>query len=96
MKTLETFIKQNKPKRRISKLKKFEVEIEKLYQDGFQIEQIKKFLSENKVEVSERTISRFITSIKKSEQIRKEPSNTKNDETESNPFLEKIQKIAEE
>ena len=60
MKTLESFTKKVEPKRRQSKLKKYEKEIRELYAKGYRVEQIKDFLKDNKVEVEIWGIYKFL------------------------------------
>ncbi|MDD2653374.1 MAG: hypothetical protein PHX44_10045 [Sulfurimonas sp.] len=59
MKPLEKFKAQSPPKRRVSRLKKFETEIFELYADGYQVEQIQEFLAANGVKISVRAINKF-------------------------------------
>lgn len=65
MKKLESFKAQSPPKRRVSRLKKFETEILQLYNDGYQVEQIQDFLSQNGVNVSVRAINKFKQNLSK-------------------------------
>lgn len=58
MKPLEKF-KASPPKRRVSRLKKFETEILQLYNDGYQVEQIQDFLLQNGVKVTVDAINKF-------------------------------------
>ena len=60
MKTLESFTKKNKPKRRTSKLKKFENEIHNLYQQGYKVEQIQEFLEKRGIKVKIWGIYKFL------------------------------------
>lgn len=59
MKTLEKFKAQSPPKRRVSRLKKYEKEILELYSEGYQVEQIQGFLLENDIKISVRAINKF-------------------------------------
>lgn len=65
MKKLESFKAQSPPKRRISRLKKFETEILQLYNEGYQVEQIQDFLLQNGVSVSVRAINKFKQNLSK-------------------------------
>lgn len=58
MKPLEKF-KASPPKRRVSRLKKFETEILQLYEEGYQVEQIQEFLRQNGVKVTVDAINKF-------------------------------------
>lgn len=60
MKTLEKFCSTSPPKRKVSKLKKYEQEIIKLYLNGYQVEQIQEFLNLQKIEISTRQIYQFL------------------------------------
>ena len=60
MKTLDSFMKKVEPKRRVSKLKKFENEIFELYDNGYRVSQIKDFLFENGINIQKRRIWDFI------------------------------------
>jgi len=60
MKTLENFVKKVEPKRRVSKLAKFEKEIHELYQQGYKVEQIQEFLESNGIKASARGIRWFL------------------------------------
>ena len=60
MKTLDSFMKKVEPKRRVSKLKKFENEIFELYDKGYKVSQIKDFLFENGIKIQKRRIWAFI------------------------------------
>ncbi|MDD3855997.1 hypothetical protein, partial [Sulfurimonas sp.] len=59
MKKLESFKAQSPPKRRVSRLKKFETEILQLYNEGYQVEQIQEFLAANGVKVTIDAINKF-------------------------------------
>ncbi len=65
MKILDKFCSQSPPKRRVSRLKKYETEILKLYTDGYQVEQIQEFLASNGVKVSVRAINKFKQNLNK-------------------------------
>jgi len=60
MKTLESFTKKNKPKRRTSKLKKFENEIRELYKKEYRVEQIQEFLEKNGIKVARSYLYEFL------------------------------------
>lgn len=60
MKTLDSFKKVIKPKRKISKLLKFRDEIFDLYNSGYRIQQIQDFLATNSVKITKRRIWDFI------------------------------------
>ena len=60
MKTLDSFMKKVEPKRRVSKLKKFENEIFELYDNGYRVSQIKDFLFENGIKISKQRIWAFL------------------------------------
>lgn len=59
MKRLEKFKAQSPPKRRVSRLKKFEAEILELYNEGYQVEQIQDFLAANGIKVTVDAINKF-------------------------------------
>lgn len=65
---IKFFMANSPPKRRVSRLKKFEKEILELYAGGYQVEQIQEFLAANGLKVSVRAINKFKQnlSIKKS------------------------------
>lgn len=65
MKKLESFKAQSPPKRRVSRLKKFEKEILKLYADGYQVEQIQEFLASNGIKVTVDAINKFKRNLSK-------------------------------
>ena len=60
MKTLESFTKKVEPKRRTSKLKKYENEIKKLYIQGYRVEQIQDFLKLNGVSADRSYVFKFL------------------------------------
>lgn len=60
MKTLDSFKKAVKPKRKISKLLKFRDEIFDLYNSGYRVQQIQDFLATNGVKISKQRIWDFI------------------------------------
>lgn len=65
MKTLDSFRGQSPPKRRVSRLKKFETEILQLYDEGYQVEQIQEFLLQNGVKVTVDAINKFKRNLSK-------------------------------
>lgn len=62
---LINFMANSPPKRRVSRLKKFETEILQLYNDGYQVEQIQEFLAANNIKVSVRAINKFKRNLSK-------------------------------
>lgn len=61
MKELKNFVKNNSPNRRISKLIEHKAEIFKLYEDGYQVEQIVEFLYQQyEITTSTRNIYYFL------------------------------------
>ena len=66
MKDLDDFVKNNSPNRRKSKLEPFREAIYKLYDDGYQVEQIIDFLSKNKVQTSKQNLYKFLKAQKNS------------------------------
>lgn len=64
MKSLEDFLKNETPKRKVSKLKELENEIVQLYNQGYQVEQIQKFLSENKISTERSNVYKFLKKTK--------------------------------
>ena len=60
MKTLNSFLKKEKPNRRKSKLIKFKKEIYELYKIGYRVEQIQYFLNKNGIQVISSYIWRFL------------------------------------
>lgn len=75
MKTLDDFFKKNEPKRRVSKLKKFETEILELYKKGYRVQQIQEFLLKNDVSVTIDTINKFKRNLSKKNSSLKIPKN---------------------
>lgn len=59
MKPLEKFKAQSPPRRRVSRLKKYEKEILELYSEGYQVEQIQDFLVSNGINVTVDAINKF-------------------------------------
>jgi hypothetical protein len=100
VKALEKFKSREPPKRRVAKLEKIKEEVQDLYRTGYSIEQIQLFAIEQKIEVSLRTISRYLRKLSTSEFFLTNPSaqptKPKNGEREPSPFLQKIIKQAEE
>lgn len=101
MKTLEKFKANSPPKRRVPKLHKIKEEVADLYQSGYQVEQIQEFAKLEKIEVSLRTVSRYLSKLKVSAKnsltnSSAEPTKPKNGEREPSPFLQKIIKQAQE
>jgi len=60
MKTLESFKKSNKAKKRVSKLLNYKDEIMDLYFENYTIEQILEFLKNNKVQISRAALYNYI------------------------------------
>ena len=60
MKELDNFLKNNKPKKKVSKLDNFTTEIMELHHKNYQVEQIQEFLKAQKIEISTRRIYKFI------------------------------------
>lgn len=101
MKSLDDFLKNETPKRKVSKLKELENEIVQLYNQGYQVEQIQKFLVENEKKCSLRNIYYFLErkksaaissgEVKKSisQKIKKEVEADK-DGIDTNEWLENI------
>lgn len=91
---LEKFKSREPPKRRVAKLEKIKVEVFDLYQSGYQVEQIQEFAKLEKIEVSLRTISRYLRKLSASDFFPTDPSakptKPKNGEREPSPFLQKI------
>lgn len=95
MKPLEKFKANSPPKRRVPKLDKIKEEIIDLYQSGYQAEQIQEFAKLQKIEVSLRTISRYLRKLKASNfsfstNPSAAPTKAKNGAREPSPFLQKI------
>ena len=61
MKTLEDFTKKQSPKRRKSKLNEYGKEIKELYDLGYRVTQIREFLGENGIDITERAIFYFLS-----------------------------------
>lgn len=101
MKTLEKFKANSPPKRRVPKLDKIKEEIIDLYQSGYQAEQIQEFAILEKIDVSVRTVKRYLSKLKASKfsltnpKSAAKPPEIKNGK-KSNPFLDKIIKQAQE
>ena len=66
MKDLDDFVKNNSPNRRKSKLEPFREAIYKLYNDGYQVEQILQFLQKNNVQTSKQNLYKFLKGQKNS------------------------------
>lgn len=100
MKPLEKFKSREPPKRRVAKLEKIKNEVIDLYQSGYSVEQIHEFAKLEKIEVSLRTISRYLRKLKASKfsstDSSAQPTKLKNGEREPSPFLQKIIKQAQE
>lgn len=60
MKPLENFFIKNPPKKRVSKLKKYENEIMEMYEKNYKVEQIQEFLKTQNVEISIAGIYKFL------------------------------------
>jgi len=74
--------KKVEPKRRVSKLKKFENEIFELYDNGYRVSQIKDFLFVNGIKISKQRIWAFIAKrnevvVKTSEKVEKDGTTIK-------------------
>jgi len=111
MKTLESFVKKIEPKRRKSKLAKFEKEIKELYNKGYRVEQIQEFLKLNGVSADRSYIFKFLKLNKNlntkkfsfknppapiKNQQQKKPGKQKLKENKAlNAFLQDCQKTAE-
>jgi len=89
MKPLEKFKAQSPPKRRVSRLKKFETEILQLYGEGYQIEQIQEFLAANSVKVTVDAINKF----KRNLSIKKSSLKTPSSGAAQNSKIEKTQNV---
>lgn len=76
MKPLINFMANSPPKRRVSRLKKFETEILKLYAEGYQVEQIQEFLAANSVKVTVDAINKFKRNLSIKKSSLKTPSNS--------------------
>lgn len=74
MKSLESFIKKNQPKKRVSQLKKYEKETLELYATDYQVEQIQEFLISKNIKISTRRIYKFIEGRAKKNFSIKNPS----------------------
>lgn len=94
MTPLEKFKSREPPKRRVQKLEKIKNEVSDLYQTGRTVQQIQLFAKEQKIEVSLRTISRYLRKLKASKfsftSPSAQPTKSKNGEREPSPFLQKI------
>ena len=103
MKTLESFTKKVEPKRRKSKLAKFEKEIHELYSKGYKVEQIQEFLKLNGVSADRSYIFKFLKLNKnlntKKFSFKNPPAPIKNQQQKENKalnaFLLDCQKTAE-
>lgn len=84
MKTLENFKKLNEPKRRISRLKKFEKEIIELYESNYQVEQIQIFLRNQGVKITVDGINKFKRNLSIKNSSLKTPKISKNSEEVKN------------
>ncbi len=95
MKTLENFLLKHPPNRRISKLKKYEKEIRKLYDENYKVEQIQEFLNLKDIEVTIDAIYRFLR--KKSTEVstfKKDEENTPSPKSKAmEKFLQKTGEI---
>lgn len=101
MTPLEKFKSREPPKRRVQKLEKIKNEVSDLYQTGRTVQQIQLFAKEQKIEVSLRTISRYLRKLKASNfsfstNPSAQPTKPKNGEREPSPFLQKIIQKAQE
>jgi hypothetical protein len=94
MTPLEKFKSREPPKRRVQKLEKIKNEVSDLYQTGRTVQQIQLFAKEQKIEVSLRTISRYLRKLSASDfsstNQSAQPTKSKNGEREPSPFLQKI------
>jgi oligoribonuclease NrnB/cAMP/cGMP phosphodiesterase (DHH superfamily) len=91
MKTLDKFRATSPPKRRVSRLKKFEKEILELYDEGYQVEQIQEFLSMHGIKVSVRAINKF----KQNLSIKNSSLQTPSSEAAQNSKIQKTQIVKE-
>lgn len=94
MTPLEKFKSREPAKRRVQKLEKIKNEVSDLYQTGRSVQQIQLFAKEQKIEVSLRTISRYLRKLSASDFFPTNPSaqptKSKNGAREPSPFLQKI------
>ena len=69
MKTLESFMKNCKPNKRVSCLSNFKDEIMSLYFENYTVQQILEFLKSNKVQISRAALYNFINKNKHNSSI---------------------------
>ena len=95
MKSLDDFLKNNKPLRRVSKLENFKDEILKLYEKNFSVEQIIEFLQKNKVETTKWNLYKYLqkNKIKIGDSNVKKifPSKIKKNEITSDDVIENVE-----
>lgn len=91
MKPLEKFKSREPPKRRTSRLKKYETEILQLYNEGYQVEQIQEFLSLHGIKVSVRAINKFKQNLSTKNSSLQTPSSG----AAQNSKIEKTQNVEE-
>lgn len=103
MKPLEKFKANSPPKRRVSKLKTIQNEVQDLYNSGYQVEQIQEFVKSQNINVSLSTIKRFLSKLKASSKFSFTNQSAKpieksqdNGVKPPNPFLEKIKQQVQE
>lgn len=101
MKQLESFKSREPPKRRVQKLESIREEVLDLYKSGYQAEQIQEFAKLKKIEVSLRTVSRYLRKLKVSKfsfptNPSAQPTKPKNGEREPSTFLQNIIKKSQE
>ena len=65
MKTLDSFLKNKKANRRVSKLEKFRDEILYIYDNNYKVEVILEFLKLNGIQVSKTAVYNFLAKVKK-------------------------------
>lgn len=93
---ISEFKKKNKSKK-VSALKKFEIEIMELYNDNYSLKSITQFLQKNGLETTFQNVSRFIKSHKKNNVLaKKEESNNRIETNNTSNFLPKLEKIGKD
>jgi len=78
MKKLEDFMNRHPPNRRQSQLKPYENEIFRMYDLGYQVEQIQEWLAQNNINVSVRAINKFKQNLSKKNSSLKNPQKNQN------------------
>ena len=91
MKTLEDFTKKQSPKRRKSKLNEYGKEIKELYDLGYRVTQIREFLGENGIDITERAIFYFLSKKDVNNNRNKTAGGSKN-ETKKSKDINELQK----